>query len=166
MIVPRSAVLAPFAAIALALAVVTCRDSQEPLSPRHAPLSSSFTPQPTASGPVTLVGAGNIAKCNVASDEQTANLLDGIPGTVFALGDNDLDGGTLTQYNNCYGPSWGRHKPRTAPTPGELDYKTSGAPGYFGYFGTAAGDPKKGYYSYDLGAWHVVVLNKIGRAHV
>src|SRR5205809_381484 len=113
----------------------------------------------TNAAPSVLVGAGNIAKCNATGDEQTANLLDNIPGTVFAAGDNDEDGGTITQYNTCYGPSWGRHKARTAPTPGDLDYRTSGAAGYFGYFGAAAGDPTKGYYSYDLGAWHIIVLN-------
>src|SRR2546430_16735113 len=66
---------------------------------------------------------------------------------------------SLTQYNTCYPPSWGQHKARTQPAPGDRDYKTANAAGYFGYFGTAAGDPKQGYYSYDLGAWHVVVLN-------
>src|SRR5207248_1187355 len=60
---------------------------------------------------------------------------------------------------NCYEPTWGRHKARTRPVPGNHEYDTQGAPGYFGYFGAAAGDPTKGYYSYDLGDWHIIALN-------
>src|SRR5207237_145310 len=68
--------------------------------------------------------------------------------------------GTAATYQNCYDLSWGRHKARTYPVTGNHDYDSSAtAAGYFGYFGTAAGDPTKGYYSYDLGAWHIVVLN-------
>src|SRR5213083_2790101 len=158
MTVSRSLVVAPFAAIALALVVATCRDNQGP----EPPTARAKAPAPsfaTSPGPATLVGAGNIATCNASGDEQTANLLDAISGTVFAAGDNAYDKGTLTQYNTCYGPSWGRQKARTQPAPGDLDYKTANASGYFGYFGAAAGDPKQGYYSYDLGAWHIVVLN-------
>jgi PKD repeat protein len=114
--------------------------------------------QPVAS--VTLVGAGNIARCDRTGDEATAAVLDGIAGTVFALGDAAYPGGTATSYQNCYHPSWGRHKARTYPVPGHRDYDSSAtATGYFSYFGTAAGDPTKGYYSYDLGAWHIVALN-------
>jgi PKD repeat protein/uncharacterized protein YjdB len=106
-----------------------------------------------------LVGAGDIATCNALGDEATAKLLDEIPGTVFTAGDNAYDNGTPDEYTNCYDPSWGRHKARTRPAPGNHEYTTPGAPGYFGYFGAAAGDSTKGYYSYDLGAWHVIVLN-------
>jgi acid phosphatase type 7 len=112
----------------------------------------------SASDPV-LVGAGDIASCSNDGDERTAKLLDRISGTVFTLGDNVYPSGTAEQFDRCYEPTWGRHKNRTRPTPGNHDYRTAGAAGYFAYFGDAAGDPKKGYYSYDLGAWHVVVLN-------
>src|SRR5881394_3720556 len=145
-------------AIAAALLVTTCRDDQGPSSQ----VDGTRQPAPsfvTASGPVTLVGAGNVAACNATGDDATAALLGAIPGTVFADGDAAYDKGTLTQYNTCYNPSWGRHKTRTLPAAGELDYKTANAAGYFGYFGAAAGNPKQGYYSYDLGAWHIVVLN-------
>lgn len=106
-----------------------------------------------------LVGAGDIASCNSRGDEETAGLLDRIPGIVFTTGDNVYERGTMQEFAECFGPSWGRHKARIRPAPGNHDYLTRGAQGYFAYFGAAAGDPGKGYYSYDLGDWHVVVLN-------
>lgn len=109
--------------------------------------------------PAVLVAAGDIADCASSGDEQTAALLDGLPGTVATLGDNVYESGTAAQFASCYEPSWGRHKGRTRPAVGNRDYLTPGAAGYFSYFGAAAGDPSKGYYSYDLGSWHVVVLN-------
>ncbi len=106
-----------------------------------------------------LVGAGDIASCNSSGDEATATLLDSIDGTIFTTGDNVYESGTDTEFTNCYDPTWGRHKSRTRPSVGNHEYATTGASGYFKYFGAAAGDPKKGYYSYDLGAWHIIVLN-------
>src|SRR5438874_1949080 len=156
---PLRARLAPLLALASVLVVSTCRDDSGLRSPTEASPRSAPSFDAVSSGPETLVGAGNIAKCNVTGDDSTARLLDTIPGTVFADGDAAYDKGTLTQYNTCYNPSWGRHKTRTLPAAGELDYKTANAAGYFGYFGAAAGNPKQGYYSYDLGAWHIVVLN-------
>ena len=106
-----------------------------------------------------LVGAGDIAGCNNPGDEATAALLDQIPGTVFTAGDNVYPTGTLDLYNSCYGPSWGRHKGRTRPALGNHEYESNGSTGHFDYFGAGAGPVGKGWYSYDLGAWHVVVLN-------
>jgi hypothetical protein len=114
---------------------------------------------PALATDAVLVGAGDIASCSNNNDEATAQLLDAIDGTVFTLGDNAYETGTATQFANCYDPTWGRHNSRTMPSPGNHDYYTSGAAGYYGYFGAAAGDPTKGYYSYDLGAWHIVVIN-------
>jgi acid phosphatase type 7 len=108
---------------------------------------------------VTLVGAGDIASCSQNSDSATAKLLGNIPGTVFTLGDNVYPSGTITQFANCYDPTWGRHKARTKPTLGNHDYNTSGSSAYFNYFGARAGARGKGYYSYDRGAWHIVALN-------
>ena len=105
---------------------------------------------------VTLVGAGDIADCDA---EPTAALLDNIPGTVFTAGDNAYSDGSAANYAQCYDPSWGRHKTRTRPAPGNHDYHTSGATGYFDYFGANAGPSGLGYYSYDLGAWHIISLN-------
>ena len=128
--------------------------------PTAAP-TAAITPAPTAPGSVVLVGAGDIASCSSTGDETTADMLDGIAGTVFTLGDNVYSSGTASEFTNCYGPSWGRPaiKGRTKPVPGNHDYVTAGAAGYFGYFGSAAGDPTKGYYAYDLGAWRIYVLN-------
>ena len=108
---------------------------------------------------MVLVAAGDIADCLSPGDEATAALLDGIGGTVAVLGDNAYENGSEQEYRDCYHPSWGRHKARTRPTPGNHEYQTPGAAGYFGYFGLAAGLPAEGWYSYDLGAWHVVSLN-------
>ncbi len=112
----------------------------------------------TPSDPV-LVGAGDIARCDTDDDEATARLLDRTPGTVFLLGDNVYESGSDTEYDECFHPTWGRHRARTRPAPGNHDYLTPEAAGYYRYFGAAAGDPSRGYYSYDLGAWHVVVIN-------
>jgi hypothetical protein len=113
-----------------------------------------------------FVGAGDISNCSGSSEEATAKLLDNIPGTVFTLGDNAYPDGTTTQYKDCYDPTWGRHKNRTKPIAGNHDYQTAGAAGYFTYFGAAASPLEascksncKGYYSYDLGSWHIIALN-------
>ncbi len=108
---------------------------------------------------VTLVGAGDIARCDDRSDRKTARLLGRIPGTVFTLGDNAYPDGTRAQFRKCYGPTWGKYKERTRPSVGNQEYDTSGAKPYFDYFGWRAGKPSRGYYSYDRGAWHIVVLN-------
>jgi hypothetical protein len=115
------------------------------------------TPLP-GSDPI-LVGAGDIAHCGSDGDEATASLLDSIPGTVFTTGDNVYRSGTPEEFANCYDPSWGRHKNRTYPSPGNHDYGFPDAAGYFDYFGPAAGEAGKGYYSYNLGEWHIIVLN-------
>ena len=107
-----------------------------------------------------LVGAGDIASCaSRAGALATAKLIDQIPGTVFAAGDLAYERGTYEEFQACYQPTWGRFKQRTRPAPGNHEYNGSPASGYFRYWGTQAGTPEKGYYSYDLGAWHIIVLN-------
>src|SRR5215208_5553949 len=113
--------------------------------------------QPTASADV--VAAGDIASCRTQGDEATAKLVEGIEGTVLALGDEAYPRGSQANFEECYDPSWGRFKERTRPVPGNHEYETQAASGYFDYFGEAAGDPEEGYYSYDLGSWHIVALN-------
>jgi hypothetical protein len=107
-----------------------------------------------------VVGAGDISSCTSTGDEATAKLLLSISGTVFTAGDNAYTEGSLAQYNSCYGPTWGAYKARTMPAVGNHEYRTQGASGYFDYFGSPAVAPGKGYYySYDKGAWHIVVLD-------
>ena len=117
---------------------------------------ASLAPSPM---PVTLVGAGDIASCASNGDEATAALLAGIDGTVFTAGDNVYDNGTTREFTQCYAPTWGRELARTMPAPGNHDYNTSGAAGYFRYFGAAAGNPTQGWYARDLGTWRIYVLN-------
>ena len=106
-----------------------------------------------------VVAAGDIATCDGRADEATADLLTGTNGPVVTLGDNAYPNGSENDFAECYGPTWGRQKLRTAPTPGNHEYYTGRAEGYFSYFGEAARKPNEGYYSYDLGRWHVVALN-------
>jgi 3',5'-cyclic AMP phosphodiesterase CpdA len=123
-----------------------------------------------------LVGAGDIAACGISlpvfnmatNGEATARILDALfanganpNGVVFTAGDNAYYDGSPEDFAKCYNPSWGRHKARTRPAAGNHDYETPGAAGYFAYFGSrTGGDPKKGaYYSYELGAWHIIVID-------
>jgi hypothetical protein len=121
-------------------------------------LSVTYLPPDVVGDPI-LLAAGDIGNCSTTQDTATGNLLDGLPGTIAMLGDAAYSNGTATEFTNCFDPVWGRHKARMKPTPGNHEYYTSGATGYFGYFGALAGDPTKGYYSYNLGNWHIVVLN-------
>ena len=146
----RSTILAGLLAIAVALGTGAGLAANTGAQPEG--------PNPLEADPI-LVAAGDIASCSSGGDEATAALLDGLPGTIATLGDHAYDSGTPQEFANCYGPSWGGHKSRTRPTLGNHDYGTSGATGYFDYFGADAGEPGKGYYSYELGAWHIVVLN-------
>jgi len=107
-----------------------------------------------------LVGAGDVAGCDdLSGAKQTSALLAKIPGTVFVDGDLVYPDGSLSEFTKCYGPTWGRVKQRTRPALGNHEYQTKNAAGYFQYFGSAAGPDGKGYYSYDRGSWHIIVLN-------
>ncbi|WP_394616815.1 DNRLRE domain-containing protein [Lentzea sp. JNUCC 0626] len=118
-------------------------------------VTDGTTPPP---GDPVWVGAGDIADSG-SGDTATAALLDNIQGTVWTTGDNVYTNGTASEFANYYEPTWGRHKARTKPSPGNHDYNTSGATGYYNYFGSQAGPSGRGYYSYDLGNWHIVSLN-------
>jgi hypothetical protein len=121
--------------------------------------SASGAPSSAPVGPVTLIAAGDITSCAVTTDSATATLVESIPGTVATLGDDAYESGTAREYRQCYNPTWGAFLDRTRPAPGNHEYLTSGAAGYFGYFGLRAGDSKLGYYAYDLGAWRLYALN-------
>jgi hypothetical protein len=110
-------------------------------------------------------GAGTSTSCRQGA---TSNLLLSGVSAVLPLGDNQYDCGGLNAYAQSYDPSWGRVKSITRPVPGNHEYTSSGtgcdpagaAAGYFGYFGTAAGDPASGgYYSFNIGQWHLIALN-------
>ena len=139
-------------------------------TPTHPPSPTLPPPTPIPTTPVAqaeaeLVGAGDIAVCagNPAADSAaavTAGLLANFPGAaIFTAGDSSNEQATLTQYVDCFGPTWGVYKARIHPAPGNHDYVQPYAEGYFQYFGAAAGDPARGYYSFNLGAWHVLVIN-------
>jgi hypothetical protein len=106
-----------------------------------------------------LLAAGDIGSCRSTGDEATAALLEGVPATIAALGDLAYPVGSADDFANCYDPSWGPFRATTRPAAGNHDYATPGAAGYFDYWGAAAGLRGAGYYSYELGSWHVVVLN-------
>jgi hypothetical protein len=141
-------------AFALGLILTACADEAAPTKP-------SFRSSQSAAPAVTFVGAGDIAGCASPyyHDEATAELIKKINGTVFTAGDLTYPDGTPDQYRNCYHPSWGQFRSRTRPSPGNHDYETRGAAGYFGYFGTLAGPCCRGYYTYVLGGWRIYSLN-------
>ena len=123
--------------------------------------STSPSEAPSGSPPVdaVLVGAGDIASCTNDDDRATAALVEAIPGTVFTAGDNAYDNGSEKDFRDCYDPTWGRFKDRTRPSAGNHDWLTKDLAGYLGYFGAAAAPDGVSWYSYDLGAWHVIVLD-------
>jgi hypothetical protein len=121
--------------------------------------ASSAARTPATDDAAILVGAGDIADCrDLSGAEATAKLLVQVPGTVMAVGDLAYPDGSKKNFV-CYDKTWGRVKSRTRPAPGNHEFRSAGASPYFHYFGAAAGDLKAGYYSYELGTWHVIVLN-------
>ncbi len=120
--------------------------------------SITVTEPPPPGATVVLVGAGDIASCSSSGDDATAALINDIAGTVFTAGDNAYPDGTTANFG-CYDTSWGAFKARTRPSPGNHDYHVSDAADYFSYYGALAGPAGRGYYSDDLGDWHLISLN-------
>lgn len=142
--------------IAAAALVSACGDGNNAEAAAAAP---RVAPEPALEDPV-LVGAGDIASCRTRGHEQTAALLDAITGTIFTVGDNAYQAGARgNPFTTCYARSWGRHRARTRPSPGNHEYEDGSLGAYFDYFGARAGDERLGYYSYDLGKWHILSLN-------
>ncbi len=123
-------------------------------------------------GASVMIGAGDIATCNAQGDELTAALVDSVliadsvakvETVVFTTGDNAYEDGSEQDFARCFSASWGDSAKRIMkhirPAPGNHEHQSSGAAPYYQYFGKRAGSPKQGYYSYTVGAWHVVVLN-------
>jgi acid phosphatase type 7 len=102
-------------------------------------------------------GAGTRSFCR---QRDTATLLNqGGYAAILPLGDEQYTDATLAKLNQVYDPTWGVTKPLHRPVPGNHEYLVDGAAGYYDYYGAQAGPRGKGYYSYDVGAWHVVALN-------
>lgn len=154
---PGGARLAFLALLSIGLAGPSCRQTRE-LPPCDEPPPPSGPKLETNGDPV-VVGAGDIAEPTPIGATLTANLLDEIDGRVITLGDNAYINGTLDELIDSYDPTWGRHRWRTRPAVGNHEYHSPHAGPYYAYFCGAAGEPFKGYYSYDVGSWHVVVLN-------
>jgi len=162
----RLAAAAPAAALALLAACGsdTQGDGSSPASAAPAPPARAAG----VAGP-TLVAAGDIAcppglrrtatRCRHADTARLIGRLD--PDVVAPLGDIQYDRGELRNFRRAYGPTWGRFRSRTRPAPGNHEYATPRAAGYFAYFGARAGPRGRGWYSYELGSWHVVVLNSV-----
>lgn len=139
------------------LSAVGCSRSTQPLTILQAP---SPSPVKSDGQSFVLVGAGDIAGCtDLEGARATAKILEQIPGTVFAAGDLAYEKGSPVEFQNCYDITWGEFKARTRPALGNHEYGEPSASGYFAYWGAQAGPVGKGYYGYDLGKWHIVVLN-------
>lgn len=149
------------AAIAFAACGGDSTNPSGPSNPRPDNGGSTSPATPPAGPTVVLAGAGDIAMCdaNLTNAFATASLLGAIDGRIFTAGDNTQDAGSMNEFTNCFGPSWGRHRSRIFPSPGNHDYQTANGAAYHGYFGDAAGAAGEGYYSYTWGAWHIVALN-------
>jgi hypothetical protein len=134
------------------------QSSQSSVVALHAVKSPQTGSRAHEDNPV-LIGAGDIADCSdISGAEATARILDANPGTVMVIGDLAYPDGTKENFT-CYDKTWGRVKSRTRPAVGNHEFHSTSATYYFQYFGSIAGDFKDGFYSYELGSWHIVVLN-------
>jgi calcineurin-like phosphoesterase family protein len=119
-------------------------------------LLSPSAPSPAqAARPATLIAFGDAASCSVRTDSAVAAVVARIPGTVAVLGDSVYERGTTDELRRCYVPVFGRFLARTRAALGNHDYGTGNADAAISTFTL----PRRGWYSYELGAWHVVVLN-------
>ena len=153
--------------------------------------SATTTSPPTTSGPDTTAGTtptttastiagsttttarpppasnelwamGDIADCGGNhNDDDVGHMLAATVGVVATLGDTAYPTSSTQDFTQCFDPAWGPIKARIRPTLGNNEYHQPGAQGYFDYFGAAAGERGKGWYSYDVGTWHVIVLNTL-----
>jgi len=143
------------AALGLAIAC-----SSSPAGPSPGP----GTPPPTGNNPLTgqtvvALGVGDIGMCNQPGVAQTARLVAGLEGMLLLAGDIAYLHGSAADFRNCFNPEWGRFRSRWHPVPGNHEYETPGAAGYFDYFGAAAGEDRTGYYSFMAGDWLILMLN-------
>ncbi len=106
-----------------------------------------------------LLAAGNVGYCLDSDDEATGELLETLPGRVLALGDLAYPDASAADFANCFDPAWGKHKARMHPIAGNHEWHQPLAAPYFDYFGAAAGTPGEGWYSFDLGPWHIIGIH-------
>ena len=157
-----------FGVIALTLGALYCKP---PVRITPAPATATAE-QVALSGASVLIGAGDIARCDAQGDEQTARLVDSVlraneaakvHDEVFTVGDNTYPSGSAREFAQCWTASWGDTTKlimkNIRPSPGNHEHLSGLAAPYYEYFGKAAGSPKKGYYSYDIGEWRAIVLN-------
>ncbi len=142
----------------LALLLTAC-SAVEPPAP-----AGDAAERGAAGGVVRVVAAGDIADCGTAPAassmaSQTAGLVSAADAAVLTLGDHVYPDGAPDEFARCFDPTWGRFRQRQRPSPGNHDYRTPGAAGYYAYFGDLAGPDRRGYYSFDLGHWHFISLN-------
>src|SRR5688500_2279460 len=135
------------AAIVLSLPVSRCAES------------TGAADEPVIVPRENLIAIADVAACDSQGDESTAALVETMAGTIIMAGDIAYEMGTADEFTRCYDSSWGRLKSRTRPAPGNHEYATAGAAPYFSYFGASAGPAGRGYYSFDVGAWHIVSLD-------
>uniref|UniRef100_A0A7C5VYJ2 Alkaline phosphatase n=1 Tax=Thermomicrobium roseum TaxID=500 RepID=A0A7C5VYJ2_THERO len=144
--------------LVLAFLVAACgRSAALDLTPFVLTTPAVTSPTPVTSA--TLWAVGDVATCRSQNDDAVAALLAGQTGTIALLGDVVYERGTVEEFRNCFDPILGPLKARIRPAVGNHEYGSRDAQPYFDYFGAAAGLPGQGWYSYELGAWHIVVLN-------
>ena len=128
--------------------------------PSDPSVEPTATSTPSAETAAVLAGAGDIGDCSTEEDTLTGQVLASIDGTIFTVGDNAYENGSPAEYENCYDTVWGSFKDRTRPVPGNHDWRSDDLDGYFGYFGNAAKGPDgHAWYSFDVGSWHVIMLD-------
>ena len=126
-----------------------------------------------AAGDIACAPSSNIVTAKACQQKATSDLLVAAkPTAVLTLGDEQYDEGRISGFRKVYGPTWGRLLAITHPAPGNHEYSSGNADGYYSYFGKAAGSPSRPYYSFDVGSWHIVALNSecsaagaVGTAH-
>ena len=123
------------------------------------PAASPFPLPSVSHGATILLAGGDIGFCDGTHDEDVAALAASLPGTIALLGDLAYPDGSTTDYSRCFAPAWTPLLSRIRPAPGNHEYATRNAVPYFTFFGASAGPSGPGWYSYDLGTWHIVALN-------
>jgi hypothetical protein len=159
----RIAVIAP-----IPLLIGSCKIPVQ-ITPPTADAPAKFV---ALTGASVMVGVGDIAVCGTPQAAQTAELMDSIlradsvakvHDAAFTLGDNAYPNGSVTDFSLCWGPTWGDSARRIMkvihPSPGNHEHESNRAAPYYQYFGSKAGSSKKGYYSYNVGDWHMISLN-------